>query len=200
MLNPSLNRKPLSQKAGALALLFGLCLLLPLAALRLPAQTSSGEFTGTIHDPSGAIVPNGTITVTNHKADTVDTTKSDAEGNFKFVALPVGEYELLVKKEGFSSYTAPITLVAGHALSININLYLGTIAQRVAVVADGAKAPLTAEGASQLNVGGNVTPAQLIPQSHVSPVYPAAAQAAGIEGDVLMRRSLGRMAVYSRCA
>src|SRR5256884_506322 len=94
MLNPNLNRCGISRRAGLLAEVAALCLLLPLAALRLPGQNLSGKFTGTIFDISDATVPNATIVMTNHKANTVDMTTSNAEGNFVFKALPAGEYEM----------------------------------------------------------------------------------------------------------
>src|SRR5947208_6371097 len=109
MLNPNLDRGGISRRTGLLLKVAALCLLLPLAALRLPGQNLSGKFTGTILDPSGGAVPNATIVMTNHKANTcaprltlppctVDMTPSDADGNFVFKALPAGEYEMKVLK------------------------------------------------------------------------------------------------------
>src|SRR5207302_9358888 len=72
MLNRNLYRCGISRRAGLLAEVAALCLLLPLAALRLPGQNLSGKFTGTIFDISDATVPNATIVMTNHKANTVD--------------------------------------------------------------------------------------------------------------------------------
>src|SRR4029077_12778409 len=80
MLNPSINRRRLSLKAKFLIRLFALCFLLPLAALRLPAQSLAGKTTGTIHDPSGTGVANATIIMSNHEANTVDMTTTDREG------------------------------------------------------------------------------------------------------------------------
>src|SRR5438034_7838327 len=70
MLNPNLDRGGISRRTGLLLKVAALCLLLPLAALRLPGQNLSGKFTGTILDPSGGAVPNATIVMTNHKANT----------------------------------------------------------------------------------------------------------------------------------
>jgi len=67
MLNPSVNRKRLPPRAKLLTVLCALFLLLPLVALRLPAQNLSGKFTGTVFDPSGAPVPNATVVMTNRK-------------------------------------------------------------------------------------------------------------------------------------
>jgi len=98
MLNPSINRRSLSARAKSLAVLSALCLLLPLASLQLSAQNLSGKCTGTIYDPSGAAVPNATVVMTSHKANTIEMTTSDADGNFNFKALPAGDYEMTVLK------------------------------------------------------------------------------------------------------
>src|SRR5579859_3579471 len=65
MLNPSVNRRNLSQSTKALLLFAAMCVILPLAALRLPAQ-SAGKFSGIISDPSGMPVANATVIMDNH--------------------------------------------------------------------------------------------------------------------------------------
>ena len=74
MLSPSINRGHLSVKAKFLIPLFVLCVLVPLAALRLPAESLSGKVSGTIHDPSGAGVANlgGTAAKVGYKLLTGD--------------------------------------------------------------------------------------------------------------------------------
>src|SRR5262249_1883250 len=107
MLNPATNRSIMSLNVRFLIVLFALCLLLPLAALRLPAQRPSGKFSGSVLDPSGAAVPNATVIMTNHKTNKVEMTTSGAGGNFNFAALSAGQYEMRVVKPGFEEYTAP---------------------------------------------------------------------------------------------
>jgi TonB family protein len=188
MLNPSLNRRPVSRKAGALSVVCGLFLLLPTAALRLSGQTLSGGFTGTILDASGAVVPNGIVTVTNRKADTMDMTASDLNGNFTFAALPAGEYELQVEKPGFDPYAAPIALDPGRTHSVSISLNVATALQRLTLTADSAaKVPAMAP---QPGIASEVGEAQIL--SRKNPIYPAAARAAGIEGDVIIRAIIGQ--------
>ena len=91
MLNPTLNRCGISRRARLLVKAAALCLLLPLAALRLPWQNLSGKLTGTVFDIGDAAVPNATIITTNQKENTINTmdmTTSNAKGNFSFNALP----------------------------------------------------------------------------------------------------------------
>lgn len=134
MLNPNLNREGISRRTGLLLKIAALCLLLPLAALRLPGQNLSGKFTGTIFDPSDGAIPNATIVMTNHKANTVDMTTSDAEGNFVFKALPAGEYEMKVLKPGFAAYRASqVVLEPSRDLAMTAKLDIGSITETVDV-------------------------------------------------------------------
>lgn len=197
MLNPNLNRGGISRKTGLLLKIAALCLLLPLAALRLPGQDLSGKFTGTIFDISDATVPNATVIMTNQKVDTVDMTTSDALGNFVFKALPAGEYEMKVLKPGFATYLAPqVVLDPGRDLALNAKLQMGVLTDTVDVhvQAEGsAKAAQTAEAAEaktkarnmRIRIGGNVQAAKII-NPRVRPIYPESAKAAGVQGTVLL--------------
>ena len=210
MLNPSLNRRHLSPKAKFLIPLLALCALVPLAALRLPGQNLSGKFTGTILDPSGGAVPNATIVMTNHKANTfapslalppctVDMTTSDADGNFVFKALPAGEYEMKVLKPGFATYLAPqVVLDPGRDLAMTAKLNIGSINETVDVQAEGsAKSAAAAQAleaeakskATRIRIGGNVEAAKVI--TKVQPIYPESAKDAGVQGTVLLHAVVG---------
>jgi len=196
MLNPCTNRRGVSPRAGRIAKLVALVVLLPLAAVRLPAQNLAGKFTGTIFDVSGAAVPNATIVMTSHKAKTIDMTASGAEGSFSFKALPAGEYEMKVLKPGFDPYRAPqIVLEPNRDLSLNIRLDIEAITQVVDVPAEGAaQAPASAKSAekpkpTRLRIGGNVQAARILKK--VQPVYPDAAKTSGVEGTVVLHAVIG---------
>jgi TonB family protein len=210
MLNPNLDRGGISRRTGLLLKVAALCLLLPLAALRLPGQNLSGKFTGTILDPSGGAVPNATIVMTNHKANTcapslalppctVDMTTSDADGNFVFKALPAGEYEMKVLKPGFATYLAPqVVLDPGRDLAMTAKLNIGSINETVDVQAEGsAKSAAAAQAleaeakskATRIRIGGNVEAAKVI--TKVQPIYPESAKDAGVQGTVLLHAVVG---------
>ena len=202
MLNPNQNRRGMSRGAGLLVRAAALCLLLPLAALRLPGQNLSGKSTGTIFDISDATVPNATIVMTNHKANTVDMTTSDAEGNFVFKALPAGEYEMKVLKPGFAVYRAPqVVLEPGRDLAMTAKLQMGDLTETVDVeyrgeqyamdrrvegATESSSARETAEGlkSKRIRIGGNVEAAKLI--TKVQPIYPDSAKERGAQGSVLL--------------
>ena len=196
MLNPTLNRGGLSRGTGLLTRIAALCLLFPLAALQLPGQNLSGKFTGTIFDISDGAVPNATIIMTNHKANTIDMTASNAEGNFVFKALPAGEYEMKVLKSGFAVYRAPqIALEPGRDLGLTVKLDMGSMAETVDVQAEGSTkaSPATETGAKpkpmRIRIGGNVEAAKVL--TKVQPIYPASAKERGAQGSVVLHAVVG---------
>ena len=196
MLNPNLNRGGISRRTGLLLKVAALSLLLPLSALRLPGQNLSGKFTGTVFDPSDGAVPNATIIMTNHKANTVDMTTSDADGNFAFKALPAGEYEMKVLKPGFAVHRVPqVGLEPGRDLALNAKLDIGGINETVDVTAEGSPKVLPSEEAPgtrkavRIRIGGSVEAAKVI--TRVQPIYPASAKAAGAQGTVLLHAVVG---------
>ena len=196
MLDPNLNRRGISRRTGLLLKLAAFCLILPLAALRLPGQNLSGKFTGTVFDVSDAACPNATIVMTSQKANTVHMEVSDAEGNFVFKALPAGEYEMKVLKPGFEIYRAPqVTLEPGRDLAVTVKLEVGSLTENVDVQAEGAtKASPSTEGPSKpkptrLRIGGKVEAAKVI--TKVQPVYPASAKERGAHGSVVLHVIVG---------
>jgi TonB family protein len=200
MLNPHQNRRGMPRRAGLLLKGAAVCLLLPIAALRLPRQDLSGKFTGTIFDISDAACPNATIVMTNHKAGTVDMTTSDAEGNFVFKALPAGEYEMKVLKPGFKTYLAPqVVLEAGRDLALNAKLQMGVLEDTVDVQVEyrgqpyAMKASPSTEDTAEtkrIRIGGNVEAAKVI--TKVQPIYPEIAKKRGAQGSVLLHAVVGK--------
>ena len=78
------------------------------AGTALFGQTAStGSVVGKVFDPSGALVPNATVQVVSHRLGEVRSQNADREGNFHFLLLPPGMYELQATQAGF----APLQLV-----------------------------------------------------------------------------------------
>ena len=210
MLNPHLNRCGISPRVGLRAKVAALCLLLPLAALRLPGQNLAGKFSGAIFDPSDGAVPTATIIMTNQKANTIDMTTSNAEGNFVFKALPAGDYEMKVLKPGFAVYRAPqVMLEPGRDVILTVKLDIGSITDNVDVEFEyrGQRHAFDAQGESstkaspsketaagakpmRLRIGGNVEAAKVL--TKVQPVYPEGAKAAGAQGTVVLHAVVGK--------
>jgi TonB family protein len=192
VLNPSINRKGLPRATRLITAIAAMSLLLPLAALRLPAQKLSGKFEGTVHDPSGTAVRNATVIMNN--ANTTEMTTTNADGYFSFKSLPAGEYAVKVLKRGFEEYRAPqVVLEPGRESSLNLTLKVGAVMEEVDVVADGTVQPLpeseTGGKPTRLRLGGDVEAPKLI--TKVQPAYPPTAKAAGVQGTVILHAIVG---------
>ena len=85
-------------------------LLLPGAAVCLllangpaHAQMSTGTILGQVTDPTGAVVPGAKVTATNVDTSSSRSGTTNAEGSYRFPAMPVGNYRIEVSKQGFKT-------------------------------------------------------------------------------------------------
>ena len=98
---------------------------------------TSGTITGTITDPSGAVIPNVTVTITNLGTGVVARTlKTGADGIYVAEALPVGTYQVTAEASGFQKVTSSrIALNVADRLGVNFTLKLSSNTQTVEVTA-----------------------------------------------------------------
>jgi len=75
-------------------------LLLLLSAVPAWSQDNA-TITGLVTDPSGAVVPNGSITLTNNATNQSRETVSNAAGSYRFANVGVGTYTMTVVAQGF---------------------------------------------------------------------------------------------------
>src|SRR5438093_9527441 len=87
----------------ALFLLMGLLLLSGPAW----AQVSRGTITGIVTDPSGAVVPDVAITVTNTATGVTNNVTTNSSGGNTVPLLPAGPYSVTAEKGGFRRYLRP---------------------------------------------------------------------------------------------
>jgi hypothetical protein len=88
------------RKTSSISLLFVLMLC---STLTLAQGGANGAITGTVTDPSGAVVPNATVTITNQNTGVAERTISTgSQGSFSATLLPVGTYRVEVAAKGFS--------------------------------------------------------------------------------------------------
>ena len=114
------------------ALLF-LGFLLSLQSLN--AQTAgTGALTGTIKDPSGAVVPNATVTLTSLDTGAARTSTTGADGGYKFELLPPGNYRVRIEASGFKPVEIPsATVNVTESEVLDRNLEVGAQTQTVTV-------------------------------------------------------------------
>ena len=109
----------------------------------------TGRIKGTVTDPTGAVVPNATVTATNTRTGVTTTTISSASGDYLFQALPIGTYSVSVTAPAFRAFTATgIVLNIDQEFVEPVKLSLGSSADTISVEADAVQVNTTD---SQLN-------------------------------------------------
>lgn len=100
------------------------------------AQTITGAITGTITDPTGAVVPNTKITVTNVATNVSNSTQSNESGIYNLLFLPAGKYRVNAEATGFKSASLPpFQLEVNQTARIDIPLQIGQASETVEVSA-----------------------------------------------------------------
>jgi hypothetical protein len=97
------------------------------------AQVTTARLQGTITDPSGAAIPNATITITNTGTGLVTKVTSNARGLYVAPALPAGHYRVVVVKPGFQRSTRTMTLSISQVAVADFQLSVGAVTQSVTV-------------------------------------------------------------------
>jgi outer membrane receptor protein involved in Fe transport len=121
---------PSRSKGDALAI----AMLVLFAAADLGAQSRPAQpVTGVAVDATGAVLPNATVVLTTPANVTVQTTTTDAAGNFRFEAVPQGRYDVRIHFEGFQPTTARVTVGARAPAPLRIMLPLANVEQKITV-------------------------------------------------------------------
>jgi Carboxypeptidase regulatory-like domain len=111
-----------------------LVLLLIFISTNAGAQSTQGTILGSVHDSTGSIVPNADVTLTSLDEGTVRTTRSAADGEYRFVDLKAGRYTVSVQAPGFAKWSAAgVVLAVRQELRIDVKLAIGAVHQDVVV-------------------------------------------------------------------
>lgn len=98
----------------------------------------TGNIQGTVSDPTGAVVPNAEVTLTDQATHVKRTSKSNNSGAYVFPGIPVSKYNLGVAAPGFKTYEQTgIVLEVGSSIGIDVPLTVGSQGQTVEVQAEG---------------------------------------------------------------
>ena len=111
--------------------------VLAVTVLIMPAlgQLDTGSISGTVHDPSGALVPDATVTATNLSTQAKRTVQSGPQGGYTIVGLPAGNYELRISKQSFGEFRQTLEVTVGGRSTVDATLALSSASTTVEVVA-----------------------------------------------------------------
>lgn len=97
-------------------------LAVTLAASGVSAQATTANLNGRATDPTGAVIPGAQISVRNIATGATRSTNSDESGEYQFIGLPPGRYELVVKAAGFKELKSEVVLTIGQEAIFNAGL------------------------------------------------------------------------------
>lgn len=118
---------------------FVVLLILALCVAAL-AQTETATISGTITDPSGAVLTDAQIKLTNVETGITATTKSNDAGLYIFYSVRPGHYRITVDKSGFRQMVlTDLTVNVQDTLSRNFAMRVGVVGESVTVTAEAAK-------------------------------------------------------------
>jgi hypothetical protein len=102
---------------------------------------ANGSLSGTLVDPSGAVVPGAKITLVNTALNSEYKAISNGRGFYSFPTLPVGHYDVAIEAAGFKTQKKTnLTIDTDAALRLDMVLAVGQQSETVSVVAAGSEA------------------------------------------------------------
>jgi len=152
---------------------------------RLIAGTTA-SISGTVTDPSGAVIAGATVTATNLETAVVTTLTTNSQGFYSFQELPLGKYSVTVTQTGFKSYVQTgIVLDVNSALVIDVTLQVGQATEKVEVLSSALHVDTESTQMGEVITGKEMTDVPLVSRSYTDlltlqpGVAPSASQMTG---------------------
>ncbi len=100
------------------------CVFLGFAGLMWP-QAETGQITGVVSDPSGAVISNAAVTVRNSATGAERDTTSNSDGVYAVTNLLPGDYDITVTSAGFTTFKSKVTITVGAKVGVDVKLGVG---------------------------------------------------------------------------
>src|SRR5215510_3678633 len=121
------------------------------------AHAQDASITGTITDDTKAVLPGATVTATNLATGGTSVAVTDAQGQYRLLNIPPGQYKVQADLSGFSSVIVPsLELLVGQNAALPLSMKVASLSETVTV---SGESPLVDITSSQ--VAGNVNPRQM---------------------------------------
>ena len=131
---------------------------LGLAASGAYAQSATGQITGTVKDPSGAVIARVKVTVANSQTGLRRQALSSDEGNYVVPLLPVGSYSVTAEQAGFrTAKRSDIRLNVDQVVRVDLSMAVGEVTETVEVQSTAAALDTETSAVGQLVTTRQVT-------------------------------------------
>jgi hypothetical protein len=150
----SLNDFVMGCKFNRLAVAFLVLLALPLLA---HGQSSEGTVLGSVTDPSGAVMPNVNITITNALTGAVKTLTTNDDGQYVAPNLSIGKYNVRAEAAGFKVQESQgVTLNVNDRTRVDFQMTVGAASETVSVEANAVAVQTDSSEQSSLVTGTQI--------------------------------------------
>ena len=147
-------------------LFVGAAFLAALLPLILWAATT-GSISGTVKDPSGAVIPGATVIATNTSTNLQNKTVSDDKGFYTFPSLQVGRYNVKVEEQGFGTQGRNnLAVDANGALVLDLTLEMAEKIEEVTVLENAAQVETASSQMGEVVTGTQMTSVALNGRSY----------------------------------
>ena len=97
-------------------------------------QFETAAVLGTVFDGNGAVVRGARVDLVNHETGLAQQAGTDSEGNYQFLEVRLGQYQVRVEAPGFKKAETPqFRVTVGARERVNVTLQLGEVNQTVEV-------------------------------------------------------------------
>ena len=92
-----------------------------------------GSVRGKVEDPDHRPVSGAAVVLKSSSSEYSQTVSTNADGTFEVPSVPVGAYQVTVKRDGFAPSTAEVVVASGSAPVLNFELAIGAVDQQITV-------------------------------------------------------------------
>jgi len=131
--------------------LFASLLLVVFAIAPSAFAQFSSNLQGVASDNTGAVIPGAEVTLRNTETGVTQVTKTGSQGDYRFVSLAPGPYEVTATASGFGAHKIAVTLMTGQTMNVPVTLSVSTQSENVQVT-DQAPVLDTADSRTQLTI------------------------------------------------
>ncbi len=111
-----------------------LCIVVLLSTVASYAQFDTATVLGTVRDSNGAVLPGVTVTLKNESTTISVNAQTDADGNYQFSNVRIGDYRVSAEKQGFSTAVAERVNVTVNARQrVDLTMQLGAVTETVVI-------------------------------------------------------------------
>src|SRR6266852_2874814 len=150
------------------------------------SQANTGTIEGVVNDPSGRAVPGATVTLTNTGTNFARSVRTDDDGRFRGLLLPLGPYKVTIQAANFGTVVREgLDLAVGQTITLTLALSISQVEEVVSVNAD---APIIETGRVEGSTYLNTRSVQDLPNNgrnylSLVPLTPGVSIVQGPDGD-----------------